>query len=127
MAGIRILGVHRTWEDWVGMLLGVLIGFSPWLAEQQGDLAVNWNAVLVGALVLVLAQLEYVSLQRWEEVGEIALGLWLIGSPFTFGYAEAGPLRYWHFVLGAIIALIATWELWQDWRLSDKQLAQHGQ
>ena len=127
MAGIRILGVHRTWEDWVGMLLGVLIGFSPWLAEQQGDLAVNWNAVLVGALVLVLAQLEYVSLQRWEEVGEIALGLWLIGSPFTFGYVEAGPLRYWHFVLGAIIALLATWELWQDWRLSDKRLAQHGQ
>ena len=80
----------------------------PWLAEQQSDPAVMWNAVLVGALVLVLAQLEYVSLQRWEEIGEIALGLWLIASPFIFGYAEAGPLRYWHFVLGAIIALLAT-------------------
>ena len=40
---------------------------------------------------------------------------------------EAGPLQYWHFVLGAIIVLLATWELWQDWRLSDKELAQHGQ
>ena len=118
---------HRSWEDWFGMLIGVLIGISPWLAEQQSDPAVMWNAVLVGALVLVLAQLEYVSLQRWEEIGEIALGLWLIASPFIFGYAEAGSLRYWHFVLGAIIALLATWELWQDWRLSDKELAQHGQ
>ena len=53
-------------------------------------------------------------------IGEIILGLWLIASPFTFGYAEAGSLQYWHFVLGAIILLLATWKLWQDWRLSDK-------
>jgi hypothetical protein len=77
--------------------------------------------------VFGLAQLEYVSLQRWEETGEIALGLWLIASPFTFGYAEAGTLRYWHFMLGAIVALLGALELWQDWRLSDKELLQHGQ
>jgi hypothetical protein len=127
MSGIRIFTVHRSWEDWVSMLIGVLIGFSPWLADQQHDQSVIWNAVLVGALVLGLAQLEYVSLQRWEEIGEIACGLWLIASPFTFGYAEAGALRYWHFTLGAIVALLAALELWQDWKLSDKELAQHGQ
>ena len=127
MSGIQLFNIHRSWEDWVGMLLGVLIGFSPWLADHQDDQAVMWNAVLVGALVLGLAQLEYVNLQRWEEVGEIACGLWLIASPFTFGYAEAGVLRYWHFVLGAIVALLAALELWQDWKLSGKELAQHGQ
>src|SRR6188768_2984882 len=108
------------------MLIGVLIGFSPWLAEQ-GNQVIMWNAILVGALVLVLAQLEYVSLQRWEEIGEIALGLWLIASPFIFGYAEAGTLRYWHFILGATVVLLGALELWQDWRLSDKELLQHGQ
>ena len=109
------------------MLIGLLIGFSPWLADQEGYQAVNWNAILVGAVVLVLAQLEYVSLQRWQEIGATILGLWLIASPFIFGYAEAGPLRYWHFVLGALTVLLAAWALWQDWRLSDKELAQHGQ
>ena len=127
MSLARFFKTHRSWEDWVGMLIGVLIGISPWLADQQTDPVVMWNAVLVGALVLVLAQLEYVSLQRWEEIGEIVLGLWLVASPFIFGYAEGGQLRYWHFILGAIIALLTTWELWQDWRLSDKELAQHGQ
>ena len=127
MSGIRFFNVHRAWEDWVSMLMGVLIGFAPWLADQQGGQFVMWNAVLVGALVLGLAQLEYVSLQRWEETGEIALGLWLIASPFTFGYAEAGALRYWHFALGAIVALLAVLELWQDRKLTDKELAQHGQ
>jgi len=127
MSGIRFLNIHRPWEDWIIMLIGVLIGISPWLAEQQGDQVVMWNAVLVGALVLGLAQLEYVSLQRWEEPCEIVLGLWLIASPFTFGYAEADALRYWHFVLGAIVALLAALELWQDWKLSNSELAQHGQ
>ena len=127
MSGTRFLTIHRSWEDWLGMLIGVLIGISPWLAEQQVDQAVMWNAVLVGALVLGLAQLEYVSLQRWAEAGEIVLGLWLIASPVTFGYAETGALRYWHFILGAIVVLLAALELWQDWRLSDKELAKYGQ
>jgi hypothetical protein len=127
MSGIWFFNVHRSWEDWVSMLLGVLIGFSPWLAEQQDNPAVTGNALLVGLLILGFAQLTYVSLQRWEETGEIALGLWLVASPFIFDYAEAGMLQYWHFILGAIVALLAALELWQDWTLSDKELAQHGQ
>lgn len=127
MLGIRFFNIHRPWEDWVSMLIGVMIGISPWLAEQQHDQTGMWNAILIGALVLGLAQLQYVSLQRWEAIGEIACGLWLIASPFTFGYAEAGALRYWHFALGAIVALLAALELWQDWSLSDKELTQHGQ
>jgi hypothetical protein len=128
MAGIRFFNVHRSWEDWVGMLLGVLIGISPLVAEEQHDQAVAWNAILVGALVLGLAQLTYayVSLQRWEETGLVALGLWLMASPFTFDYAESGTLRYWHFMLGTLVALIAALELWQDRTLRDKELARRG-
>ena len=125
MAGI--FNIYCNWEDWASMVLGVLIGFSNWLAGQQGDKMVNGNAVIVGALVIALGALELTGLQRWEQGGEIACGLWLIVSPFIFGYAEADALRYWHFVLGALVALLAVVELWQDWNLSDKELAQHGQ
>jgi SPW repeat len=126
MAGIRIFDVHRTWEDWSGILLGVLVGLSPWLVGQEGDQSVMWNAMLVGVLVLSLAALELVDLHRWEEVGEIACGAWLIASPYIFGYANAGALRYAHFGLGAVIVLLAVMELWQDRNLSDEQLARHG-
>jgi hypothetical protein len=126
MSGFRFLNVHRTWEDWTSMLIGVLIGLSPWFTDQQTEPAIMWNAVLVGILVLTLAQLEYVSLQRWEEVGEMLLGLWLIASPYIFGYAGAGTLRYWHFLFGALVVLLAAIEFWQDWKLSDKELARHG-
>src|SRR5206468_990773 len=81
--------IHRNWEDWLAILVGVAIGFSPWLVGQQDNPAVNWNAVIIGALVIVLAGLELTGLERWEEVAEIAWGLWLVVSPFIYGYAGA--------------------------------------
>jgi hypothetical protein len=61
------------------------------------------NTVLVGILVLGLAQLEYAALQRWEEVAEIILGVWLISSPYVFGYFDEGLLRIWHLTLGVLV------------------------
>ncbi len=127
MAAIRIFDKHRTWEDWLGMLLGVVIGLSPWLAGEQHNSLINWNAVLLGAVVLVLAELELVGLQRWQEFADIACGICLILSPYIFGYAGAGSLRVWHYILGALVVALAAFELWQDWKLSDKELARHGQ
>jgi hypothetical protein len=127
MAGIRFFGIHRTWEDWAGIVLGVLIGLSPWLAGMQDLQAASLNAAAVGLLVLVLSAFELVDLHRSEEVGEIALGLWLIASPFVFGYADGGALMIWHVALGALVVVLAAVELWQDWSLSDQELARHGQ
>ena len=69
--------------------------------------------------------LQFVDLERSEEAGLMVCGLWLIASPFTFGYADTGTLMYWHFVLGTVVVLLAVLELWQDWELSDKELVQH--
>jgi hypothetical protein len=85
------------------------------------------NTFVVGMLVFGLGQLEYVALQRWEEVGEIALGLWLVASPFILGYSGDEALRTWHIVLGAAVVLLGALQLWQDWRLSEQELADHSQ
>jgi SPW repeat len=134
MSDFGFLKTHRTWEDWLGMLLGVLIVMSPWFPMQADHEIVDaersfiiLNAFTVGLLVFGLAQLEYVALQRWEEVAEIILGLWLIASPYIFGYSADGLLRFWHCSLGGAVVLIATLQLWQDWDLSEQELAKHGQ
>ena len=120
------MNVHRPWEDWLAMILGVVIGLTPWIAGQVDNPTVVHNAVLAGSLVLALAAIEQLDLHRWEEVGEIACGLWLIASPFFFGYAERGALKDLHFALGSIVLLLAALEFWQDWNLTDAQLAYHG-
>ena len=81
MSDFRFFSTHRPWEDWFGMLLGVLIVVSPWFPFQTHDIVDNersimiLNTFVIGMLVFGLAQLEYVALQRWEEVGAIVLGL----------------------------------------------------
>jgi hypothetical protein len=134
MSDLGYFKTHRTWEDWLGMLLGVLIVLSPWFPMQADHEMVDsersfiiLNAFTVGILVFGLAQLEYVALQRWEEVAEIVLGVWLIASPYIFGYSGDGLLRFWHSSLGGLVVLLATLQLWQDWDLTDQDLAKHGQ
>ena len=115
------------------MLLGLLVALSPWFPTQQGEVAdaersvVILNTVMVGIIVFGLAQLEYVSLQRWEEVGGILAGLWLILSPYLFGYHADGLLRFYHSSFGALIVLLSTLQLWQDWELSAQDMLKHGQ
>ena len=134
MSDFRLLGTHRTWEDWCGMLLGVLIVLSPWFPTQTSHDTIETdrsfmvlNTFTVGILVLGLAQLEYVALQRWQEVAAIVLGLWLIASPAIFNYAHDGPLLFWHALLGVLVVLLGALQLWQDWELSDNDLLKHGQ
>ncbi len=134
MSDFRFFSTHRSWEDWFGMLLGVLIVVSPWFPLQSthevmdGERSVMiLNTFVVGMLVFGLAQLEYVALQRWEEVAEIALGLWLIASPLMFNYSGDDFVRAWHAALGGIVVLLGALQLWQDWRLSDQDLANHPQ
>jgi SPW repeat len=134
MSDFRFFSTHRTWEDWCGMLLGALIVVSPWFPIQAShevlDAERNFvilNTLAVGILIFGLAQLEYVALQRWEEVAAILAGLWLIASPYMFGYSGDGTLRFWHSTLGGLVVLLAALQLWQDWDLSDQDMAQHGQ
>ncbi len=124
MSEIRLFNAHRSWEDWCGMGLGVLIGLSPWLAGVEDNPVVAWNAVLVGLIVIMLSGLELVDLHRWEETALVAFGMWLIASPFIFAYD--GALAYWHYGLGAVVILLASLELWQDRHLSDDDLARYG-
>lgn len=133
MSDVNFLDQHRTWEDWCGMLLGLLVALTPWFPTQQGEVAdagrsvVILNTVMVGLIVFGLAQLEYVSLQRWEQVGGIIAGLWLILSPYVFGYHGDGLLRFYHSAFGALVVLLSTLQLWQDWELSDQDMLKHGQ
>jgi hypothetical protein len=123
MAGIRLFNVHYVWEDCVSMGLGALIMLTLWMADDAVSQTAAANATIVGIFVLALGASEVVDLRRWEEGLEAACGLWLIASPFIFGYADAGTLRYWHFALGIAVVLLAALELRQDWKLSDAELA----
>jgi hypothetical protein len=118
MALKDILKTHRTWEDGASLVLGLMIGLSPWFYDEPAVPAVLLNSGLTGLAVLALAQLEIVHLRRWEEIAQLACGLWLSASPFVFDYFHQHHLRLWHWALGATVSILALLELWQDWNTS---------
>ncbi|MGL9617494.1 SPW repeat protein [Bradyrhizobium sp. U531] len=113
------------------MLLGAVIVASPWFPVQDatitGDQTVILNAIAIGLVVFGISQLEYVALQRWQEVTTILVGLWLIGSPYMVGYSGEGFLRIYHTGLGAVLVLLGMLQLWQDWDMTDQDMLRHGQ
>ncbi|HWE19988.1 MAG TPA: SPW repeat protein [Hyphomicrobiaceae bacterium] len=110
---------HRTWEDGVGLMTGLMIGLSPWFYDEPVVPVVVLNSGLIGLAVLALGQLELVHLRRWEEIAQLACGLWLSASPFIFHYAHQHHLRVWHWALGSVVSVLAAFELWQDWKRRD--------
>ena len=131
MSDFGFFRTHRTWEDWCGMLLGALIIVSPWFPILEdvpvaGQPIIIMNTVAIGLVVFSLAQLEYVALQRWEEVTTIVVGLWLIVSPYVLGYSGEGFMRLYHSSLGVVVVLLGVLQLWQDWEQSDQDLLRHG-
>jgi hypothetical protein len=113
------------------MMLGAVIVASPWFPIQDatitGNQTVILNAVAIGLVVFGISQLEYVALQRWQEVTTILIGLWLIASPYVMGYSGDGFLRVYHTALGAALVLLGVLQLWQDWDLTDQDMLKHGQ
>ena len=103
---------HRRWEDYLSAAIGVLVVLSPSLAAGNAATAVTISTGFVGVMIVALAMLELMSLQRWEEVLELICGAWVIASPFVLNYG--GQLRVWHFVLGGIVVALALLELAQD-------------
>lgn len=105
---------HRGWEDIVSAACGVLIVLSPALATEEAGAAVIISAGLAGVMITMLAMLELMEHQRWEELAELACGLWVMLSPLLLDYG--GLLRLSHYLLGAVVAVLALLELWQDRR-----------
>jgi SPW repeat len=111
MARTGFLRAHRTWEDWVGIALGILILLAPWITDETDHRAAVVNATIFGVAVMVLAELDLVDFRRWTEVAMIGCGLWVLLSPAVLGYG--GALATWHLVAGLAAAALGALELWQ--------------
>lgn len=120
------LRVHGTWEDWVMMLGGLIIAISPWLAGRTMIDVAAVNCGIAGVLLIIVSGLELSRLHRWQEIAALVIGLWMIASPSLLNYAGVEPLANWHQVLGSLVALVGLFEIWQDWGLTDNELAHHG-
>ena len=126
MERINILKQHRIWEDWVGVSLGVLTALVPWIFSEANNFSITLNATILGLAILWVASCELVNLQRWEEYAMLGCGGWLVASPVVFDYLSTGRLGAVHVAFGMLVAGLGGLELWQDWKLSNQDMAKYG-
>jgi hypothetical protein len=111
---LNVLKVHRGWEDWLLVGLGGVLLLTPALVPGEMPSTVLYSALSVGVVIMVMALFEMALKGRWEEVIQFAAGGWLAASVFVLDYGIAGELRALHFAIGALVALMAAFEFWQD-------------
>jgi SPW repeat len=114
MAARKFLRSHRSWEDWLGIGLGLVIMLAPWIVSETSNQAIVMNAAVAGIAVLLFAELDLVQFRSWAEFGQLLCGFWVVASPFILGYAASGMLRVWHIVAGLFVVGLGALELWQQ-------------
>jgi SPW repeat len=53
--GIAALSNNLLWEEWINLVLGAWLVVSPWVLSFAGMRALTCNAVLTGAIVVILS------------------------------------------------------------------------
>ena len=104
------LSLPKQWEDWASWAFGIWLCISPWALEFDLEPVPTRNAVIVGFLI-ILAEVVTLSVFRpWEEWINVALGAWLVVSPWVL--AIAAPAATANFVVvGALVIVLALYEM----------------
>ncbi len=106
-----------SWQDTVALIFGLWLIASPWALGFTGISAAMWNAVIFGGLIVLMALMALVDFHEWEEWADMAIGLWLIVSPWALTFAATGrglpaDAATWNFVvLGLLTMGLAIWSL----------------
>lgn len=111
---LNVLKVHRGWEDWLLIGLGGVLLLSPVLVLGEMPPLVLYSALSMGVVIMAMAMFEITLKGRWEEIVQFVLGVWVAASVFVLDYGIASELRVLHFAIGALVAVMAAFEFWQD-------------
>ncbi len=106
----------RQWPDVLNALLGLWLIVSPWLLAYSGEATAAWNAWVPGVIIAVAALAALFSFHEWEEWVNGLLGVWLVISPWLLGYSALAAATWNHVVVGAIAAILAFFEIYQQRR-----------
>lgn len=104
----------KHWQDPLNLILGLWMAASPWILAHATEMQPTWNAVIIGGLVAALALYEFFKVMAWEEWTSVALGVWLVISPWVLGFSGSAAAMWNAVIVGAVVAVLALWALGTD-------------
>lgn len=100
---------NQRWQDWVTLVLGLWLIIAPLIAFGDSTATGAINSYIVGVIVAALSVWALAQPRSWAEWINLAVGLWLIISPFTLGFANNTALMWNHIIVGVLVGASAGW------------------
>jgi hypothetical protein len=100
-----------TWEDLTNLFLGAWIFLIPWTVghtvpnSNMGGTV--WNFWIVGTVVFFSAAYAIKNIKPWEEWTNLTAGVWLILSPWIFGYVGESGLLWSSILIGSTVSIVS--------------------
>ena len=104
-------------RDWFNLVMAEALLGSPWLLGYAGESVPTWSARIVGVVITILAIAALLKYAEWEEWLILAAGAWLVASPWALGFSHSATPTAVHLIVGALVLVVAAWELWDFRRL----------
>jgi hypothetical protein len=113
---------RATWQDWVNLALAIWLFVSPWVLQfghglqqpSNGAVATAaWDAWILGVLVFIAAASEIGSIALWQEWLALIFGAWIFIAPWALGFSQLANASWDHWIVGALVFLIAACSLAQ--------------
>jgi hypothetical protein len=101
----------KHWQDPVNALLGAWLVLSPWVVGYAEDRVALANAMAVGALLAAGAIGAIMVPKAWEEWTEVALGMWLMASPWVLAFSGRMAATQNALFCGLAVTVLALWVL----------------
>lgn len=109
------MNVPKHWQDPVNACIGVALLMSPWLAGYAFVQPALANAVIVGTLLFTVSVGAAVIGRPWVECAVVALGAWMVSSPWALVFTEERSIRV-AVLLGSIVLVLGAAALLADLR-----------
>lgn len=106
--------LRKHWQNWIITTLGCWLAVTPWLQNSvpaDGGLATpaSWSFIAAGSAAAVLAAAAQYTGNSWEEWGCVAIGIWLVLSPWMLGFTDNGLTAWTAVLCGSAITVLAAW------------------
>ena len=100
---------RMRWQDWVTLAAGIWLLVSPAIFNYAGAGPATWDAVVLGIAVIILSIIELSVPRVAEEWAMVALGVWLVLSPWLLGFASKTTAAWNTVVVGIVVGGLALW------------------
>ena len=114
----------RKWHaesvlDIYNLLLALILFGAPWFFAHASRTA-NLDLRLSSAAIIILSLAAIMAFSAWEEWINLALGLWLVASPWLLGFAHTRAMHF-SIGIGVAIAFLAALELWLRYEAAERE------